>query len=102
MNPAGRLPMTWYKCNDGLPPIEDYDLINHPRTYRYFDKPVLYPFGHGLSYTTFDYSALQAEKQGGGLKISVNIQNTGRVNSEEVAQLYIKRISPSETVHPLW
>ena len=100
-NPAGRLPMTWYKRDDDLPPIEDYDLINHPRTYRYFDKPVLYPFGHGLSYTTFDYSALRAEKQSGGLKVSVNVQNTGKVKGDEVAQLYIKRISPSETVHPL-
>ncbi|MER1993887.1 MAG: glycoside hydrolase family 3 C-terminal domain-containing protein [Eubacteriales bacterium] len=100
-NPAGRLPMTWYKSDGDLPPMEDYDLINHPRTYRYFDRPVLYPFGYGLSYTSFEYSGLHIEKQDGGLKISVNVKNTGRVTGDEVAQLYIRRVSPSGTVHPL-
>ena len=100
-NPAGRLPMTWYKSDADLPPIEDYDLIAHPRTYRYFSKPVLYPFGHGLSYTAFDYSDLEIEKQGDGIKISVTVKNTGAVKGDEVAQLYIRRVSPSETVHPL-
>ena len=66
--------------------------INHPRTYRYFDKPVLYPFGYGLSYTSFGYS---------GLRVSVKVTNTGAVTGDEVAQLYIRRVSPSETVHPL-
>ena len=100
-NPAGRLPMTWYRSDADLPPMEDYDLINHPRTYRYFDKPVLYPFGYGLSYTEFGYSGLQAEKRGGGLKVSVTVQNTGKTAGDEVAQLYIRRVSESETVHPL-
>ncbi len=100
-NPAGRLPMTWYKSDDDLPPMEDYDLINHPRTYRYFDKPVLYPFGYGLSFTTFSYSDLQVEKSGEGLKASVRVKNTGRVSGDEVAQLYIRRVSPSRTVHPI-
>ena len=100
-NPAGRLPMTWYKGDEDLPPLEDYDLINHPRTYRYFDKPVLYPFGFGLSYTTFGYDGLCIEKQDGGLRVSVNVTNTGNVRGDEVAQLYIRRLSPSGTVHPL-
>ncbi len=100
-NPAGRLPMTWYKSDADLPPIQDYDLISRPRTYRYFSKPVLYPFGFGLSYTTFGYGDLQAEKEGGGLKVSVCVKNTGKVTGDEVAQLYIKRVSASETVHPL-
>ena len=100
-NPAGRVPMTWYKGDEDLPPLEDYDLINHPRTYRYFDKPVLYPFGYGLSYTTFGYSGLRVEKNGGGLKAYVTVTNTGAVAGDEVAQLYIKRISPSGTVHPI-
>ena len=100
-NPAGRLPMTWYRGDGDLPPLEDYDLIAHPRTYRYFDGPVLYPFGYGLSYTAFGYSGLRAEKSGGGLKVSLEVENTGGVPGDEVAQLYIKRLSPSGTVHPL-
>ncbi len=100
-NPAGRLPMTWYRGDEDLPPMEDYDLIHHPRTYRYFDRPVLYPFGYGLSYTQFGYSGLRAEKRGGGLVVSVEVENTGRVAGDEVAQLYIRRISPSATVHPV-
>ena len=100
-NPAGRLPMTWYKGDADLPPMEDYDLISHPRTYRYFDKPVLYPFGYGLSYTAFGYGALKVEKNNSGLRASVKVTNTGAVAGDEVAQLYIKRVSPSETVHPL-
>ena len=100
-NPAGRLPMTWYRNDADLPPLEDYDLINHPRTYRYFNQPVLYPFGYGLSYTSFSYNNLRIEKTGGGLKVSVDVENTGSVPGDEVAQLYIKRVSPSGTVHPL-
>ena len=100
-NPAGRLPMTWYRGDEDLPPMEDYDLIRRPRTYRYFDKPVLYPFGYGLSYTGFRYSGLHVEKHGGGLKASATVTNTGDVKGDEVAQLYIRRISESETIHPL-
>ena len=94
--------MTWYKSDADLPPLEDYDLINHPRTYRYFDQPVLYPFGYGLSYTTFGYKDLHVEKcDCGGLKASVEITNTGKAAGDEVVQLYIRRISDSKTVHPL-
>ena len=100
-NPAGRLPMTWYQSDNDLPPMEDYDLISHPRTYRYFDGPVLYPFGFGLSYTRFEYSQLHAEKSGGELRVSVAVKNTGKTAGDEVAQLYIRRLSPSGTVHPL-
>ena len=100
-NPAGRLPMTWYRSDKDLPPMEDYDLISHPRTYRYFDRPVLYPFGFGLSYTGFAYSGLRVEKHSGGLKASVCVKNTGKVSGDEVVQLYIRRLSPSGTVHPL-
>ena len=101
-NPAGRLPMTWYKSDADLPPMEDYDLIRHPRTYRYFSGPVLYPFGYGLSYTSFEYGDLRVEKgDGGALNVSVLVRNSGRAAGDEVAQLYIRRLSPSETVHPL-
>jgi len=100
-NPAGRLPMTWYKGDEDLPPMADYDLIQHPRTYRYFSKPVLYPFGYGLSYTSFEYSRLRVEKHGGGLRVSVDVKNTGSVRGDEVVQLYIRRLSESGTIHPL-
>ena len=62
---------------------------------------MLYPFGYGLSYSTFGYSDLRVEKQAGGLRASVKVTNTGTVTGDEVAQLYIRRVSPSETVHPL-
>ena len=100
-NPAGRLPMTWYRGDEDLPPMVDYDLIHHPRTYRYFDGPVLYPFGHGLSYTRFGYSDLRIQKEKDGLHASVRVTNTGDVKGDEVAQLYIRRVSPSVTVHPI-
>ena len=100
-NPAGRLPMTWYRSDDDLPPMEDYDLISRPRTYRYFDRPVLYPFGYGLSYTRFEYSGLKIRKRDGGLEAVVNVKNAGNTTGDEVAQLYIRRLSPSGTVHPL-
>ncbi len=100
-NPAGRLPMTWYHSDADLPPLEDYDLIAHPRTYRYFDGPVLYPFGYGLSYTTFGYDGLKVEAREDGLRVSVEVTNTGDTAGDEVAQLYLRRVSPSETVHPI-
>ena len=94
--------MTWYRSDADLPPLEDYDLIRHPRTYRYFDGPVLYPFGWGLSYASFDYGGLRTERRGdGGLTVRVEVTNSGSVPGDEVAQLYLRRLSPAETVHPL-
>ncbi|MFB9110067.1 beta-glucosidase [Flavobacterium gyeonganense] len=90
-NPAGRLPVTYYKSVDQLPPFENYDMKG--RTYRYFQKKPLYPFGFGLSYTKFKYSNLQlpvdisAEKN---LEVSVDITNTGDRDGDEVVELYIK------------
>ena len=100
-DPAGRLPMTWYRSDEDLPPMADYDLIRRPRTYRYFTGPVLYPFGYGLSYTRFEYGGLRAEKHGGGLKVTVEVRNAGPVAGDEVAQLYIRRVSAARTVHPV-
>ena len=100
-SPAGRLPMTWYRGDKDLPPMEDYDLISHPRTYRYFDGQVLYPFGYGLSYTRFSCSGLRAEKNGAGIHASVCVKNTGDMTGDEVLQLYIRRVSESVTVHPV-
>jgi len=87
--PAGRLNMTWYQSDDQLPDIDDYDIIKGKRTYRYFDGPVQYPFGHGLTYTAFAYGDLQAELvDQATIRVSFNVTNTGAVISDEVAQLY--------------
>lgn len=102
VNPAGRTPMTWYNSDDDLPEITDYDIINNKRTYRYFEKPVLYPFGYGLSYSEFKYSSISASKNDdGGINVSVSLTNVSNISGDEVCQIYIKRISASETIHPL-
>lgn len=89
-NPAGRLPVTFYKGVNDLPGFEDYSMSN--RTYRYFKGDVLYPFGYGLSYTTFNYSwNLQPEstyQAGDTIKFSVDIKNTGKYDGDEVLQVY--------------
>jgi beta-glucosidase len=95
-NPAGRLPMTFYKSNADLPALIDYSMA--ARTYRYFTKPVLYPFGHGLSYSTFDYSKLTAPGRastGKDVKVSVNVKNSSRLDGEEVVQCYLDRDVPA-------
>jgi beta-glucosidase len=90
-NPAGRLPVTFYTGVDQLPPFEDYAMKG--RTYRYFEGKPLYPFGYGLSYTTFSYSGLKlpqnAIKPGDPLTVEVTVTNTGRREGDEVAQLYL-------------
>lgn len=89
-NPAGRLPVTYYKSVDQLPPFEEYDMKE--RTYRYFTGEPLYPFGFGLSYTNFAYSELKVPPSvaaGQPVKVSVKVTNTGQREGEEVVQLYI-------------
>jgi beta-glucosidase len=89
-NPAGRLPVTYYKSIDQIPEFENYNMAG--KTYRYFTKEPLYPFGYGLSYTTFSYSDLSlAEKAVAGEKITVKVKvtNTGKVEGDEVVQLYL-------------
>jgi beta-glucosidase len=88
-NPAGRLPMTWYLSQDDLPDMDDYDLINHPRTYQYFDKPVQYPFGYGLSYTTFTYTGFSADPDGDGFSLFCAVRNAGTRAGDEVVQFYV-------------
>jgi beta-glucosidase len=90
-NPAGRLPVTFYTSVDQLPPFEDYGMKG--RTYRYFDGKPLYPFGYGLSYTTFTYSGLKVPskpvKAGDPVTADVTVTNTGKRAGDEVAELYL-------------
>jgi beta-glucosidase len=89
-NPAGRLPVTYYSSVDQLPPFEEYDMAN--RTYRYFRGTPLYPFGYGLSYTSFDYSGLDIPEKGeagSDVRVRVTVTNTGKRAGDEVVQLYL-------------
>ena len=87
-SPAGRLNMTWYASDADLPDIDDYDIIRGGRTYRYFAGEPLYPFGHGLTYTTFAYSGFTVAQVGDRLQCAFTVENTGNIPSDEVAQLY--------------
>jgi len=91
-NPAGRLPVTFYKGVDQLPNFEDYGMAN--RTYRYFTGKPLYPFGYGLSYTKFSYSDLSVPTQpiaaGQPVAADVTVTNTGKIAGDEVVQLYLR------------
>jgi len=90
-NPAGRLPVTFYKGTDQLPAFEDYAMKN--RTYRYFAGDALYPFGFGLSYSQFAYSNAQVSaaslKAGDPLAVEADVRNTSQRDGDEVAQLYV-------------
>ena len=83
VSPSGRLPVTFYNSADDLPAFTDYSMKN--RTYRYFTGDVLYPFGYGLSYTSFAYSPITSD----GEKLTVTVKNTGNVTGGEVVQLYL-------------
>jgi beta-glucosidase len=89
-NPAGRLPVTFYKSDNDLPSFTDYSMNN--RTYRYFKGEPLYGFGYGLSYTNFTYDALKLPPstiKGKTVPVSVRVRNTGKRDGEEVVQLYV-------------
>ena len=90
-NPAGRLPVTFYKSVGQLPPFENYDMAG--RTYRYFEGQPLFPFGFGLSFTNFSYSELSVGKQtisaGETQTVSVTATNSGQMAGDEVVQLYL-------------
>jgi len=98
-NPAGRLPVTFYKSADQLPSFKDYTMTD--RTYRYFKGEPLYPFGHGLSYTTFTYGNLQLPvtvPSGETVTISAEVKNIGTIGGEEVVQLYVTDMKASVPV----
>lgn len=100
-NPAGRMPVTTYLSDNDLPDFEDYSMQN--RTYRYFDGNVRYPFGYGLSYTTFAYAPLQHSEiitTGESITVSTQVTNTGKTAGDEVVQLYVSHQTDSTILAP--
>jgi beta-glucosidase len=99
-NPTGRLSTTWYMGSTTLPPITDYD-IRKGRTYLYFADAALYPFGFGLSYTTFAYDNLRLEPStidaNGSTTVSIDVSNTGARDGDELVQLYSRDVATNAT-----
>jgi beta-glucosidase len=93
-NPAGRLPVTFYKSVEDLPPFEDYNMEG--RTYKYFRGEPLYPFGHGLGYSDFQYEKLEVSSkevsENESVKVTVTLNNRGKYDGDEVVQLYVRDI----------
>ena len=93
-NPSGKLPVTFYASTDQLPDFMDYNMEGH--TYRYFRGTPQYPFGYGLSYTTFEYGqgklSKASIKAGQGVKVTVPVKNTGAVAGDEIIQVYVKAL----------
>lgn len=98
-NPAGRLPLTFYKSIKDLLPMDDYEVSNG-RTYMYFKGETLYPFGHGLSYSKFKYDKMKLWKTSETVKISMEVENVGSYKGDEVVQLYY-RLAHSSVKRPL-
>ena len=97
-NPAGRLPVTFYKNVQQLPDFEDYDMAG--RTYRYMNEKPLFPFGYGLSYTTFAYGKPRLDKAnvqaGESVRLTVPVSNTGDRDGEEVVQVYLHKVGDQD------
>ena len=101
-NPAGRMPVTAYASADDLPPFDCYSMVG--RTYRYFRGKPLYPFGYGLSYTTFAYSNIKCQPTattGETVKVTATVTNTGKRDGDEVAQLYVTHHNDGVSIVPL-
>ena len=99
-NPGGRLPVTFVKSLEQVPSFTDYSMKG--RTYRYMEEEPLYPFGYGLSFTTFEYSNLKLSQEvidaGESISVSVDVKNTGQIAGDEAVQLYIKDLEASVDV----
>lgn len=87
-NPAGRLPVTFYRSTNDLPAFEDYSMKE--RTYRYFTGKAFHPFGYGLSYTSFTYLLIAAEQD--PYQFNIKVSNTGKFDGDEVVQLYLRKL----------
>ena len=95
VSPSGKLPVTFYESVDDLPDFTDYSMKN--RTYRYFEGTPLYPFGYGLSYSTFEVSAMEADEKG----VRVTVKNTGTMDAENVVEVYVKALESADApLHP--
>ena len=91
-SPAGRLPLTWYEDEKQLPSIMEYDIMSAGTTYQYFPGKTLFPFGHGLSYSSFEYSDLSIDEITAGVdtvSVSFKLRNSGTVTADEVPQMYV-------------
>ena len=93
-NPSGKLPVTFYRSTDDLPDFLDYTMKN--RTYRYFTGEPLFPFGYGLSYTTFSFSKPSVKVNGDNVTLTLTMKNTGNVDGIETAQVYYRRTADKE------
>ncbi|MET8947889.1 glycoside hydrolase family 3 C-terminal domain-containing protein [Streptomyces sp. NPDC004542] len=95
VSPAGRLPQTWYAADADLPDLLDYDVVGARQTYLYYEGTPLFPFGHGLSYSSFGYAGLAVRVADDAVHVSFTVTNTGDVTADEVAQLYTRAVEPS-------